>query len=121
MTVETFYVYRRCFLSEGIEGLGPRSRQPIRQPLRMPAATEAAICAIRKEHPRWGARSIRTQLRREGIDAPAVSSIHQALVRNNLVAPGRTRPRPATQRFERTSPNDLWQIDATRLLLADET
>lgn len=118
---ETFYVYQRRFLKEGVEGLAPRSRQPIRQPQRMPGATEAAICALRKEHPKWGARSIRTQLRRDGVDPPAVSSIHQALVRNNLVAPGRARPRPATQRFERTSPNDLWQIDATRLLLADES
>ena len=118
---ETYYVYLRRFRSEGIVGLAPRSRQPIHQPGRMPEATEAAICAIRKEHPRWGARTIRTALRRSGIDPPAVSSIHRALVRNALVAPGRARPRPATQRFERASPNALWQIDATRLLLADES
>lgn len=118
---ETYYVYQRRFRAEGIEGLEPRSRQPIHQPQRMAAATEAAICAMRKEHPKWGARRIRTELRRGGTEAPAVSSIHRALVRNNLVAPGPTRVRPATQRFERSSPNELWQIDATRLLLSDET
>jgi transposase-like protein len=118
---ETYYVYLRRFRAEGIEGLEPRSTVPLRQPQRMPADVEAVICALRKEHPKWGARRIRAELRREGIGPPAVSSIHRALSRNNLVAPGRARPRPATQRFERASPNDLWQIDATRLLLADES
>ena len=56
-----------------------------------------------------------------GVNAPAVSSIHRALVRNNLVALQPTRPRPATQRFERASPNELWQIDFTELVLADES
>jgi transposase InsO family protein len=118
---ETYYVYLRRFRAEGIEGLEPRSTVPLRQPQRMPADVEAVICALRKEHPKWGARRIRAELRREGIGPPAVLSIHRALSRNNLVAPGRARPRPATQRFERASPNDLWQIDATRLLLADES
>lgn len=118
---ETYYVYLRRFRAEGLEGLESRSRQPFHQPQRMPERVEAAICRMRKEHPKWGARRIRAELSREGIDPPAVSSIHRALVRNSLVAPSRPRPRPATQRFERSSPNDLWQIDATRLLLADES
>jgi transposase len=117
---ETYYVYLRRYRSEGLEGLEPRSRQPLHQPQRMPAQIEEQICRMRKDHPKWRARRIRAELRRKGIEPPAVSSIHRALVRNNLVALSRPRPRPATQRFERSSPNDLWQIDATRLLLADE-
>lgn len=118
---ETYYVYLRRYRAEGLDGLEPRSRQPIHQPRRMPETTEAAICDMRKEHPKWGARRIRAELRRDGLDAPAISSVHQALVRNNLVVPGRPRPRLATQRFERLSPNELWQIDFTRLTLADES
>jgi transposase InsO family protein len=118
---ETYYVYLRRYRAEGVDGLEPRSRQPIHQPQRMPADVEERICKMRKDHPKWGARRIRAELGRKGVESPAVSSIHRALVRNNLVALSRTRPRPATQRFERTSANDLWQIDATRLLLADET
>jgi transposase InsO family protein len=118
---ETYYVYLRRFRAEGVEGLEPRSRQPISQPRRLASELEEAICTMRKEHPRWGARRIRTELRRGGTEPPATSTIHQALVRNNLVAPGRSRPRPATQRFERAAPNELWQIDATRVLLADES
>lgn len=74
---ETFYVYLRRFQAEGIEGLEPRSRQPVRQPQRMPATIEERVCLLRKEHPRWGARRIRTELMRKGVNAPAVSSIHQ--------------------------------------------
>jgi len=118
---ETFYVYLRRFRAEGIEGLELRSRQPLNQPQRMPATVEEKVCRLRKEHPKWGARRIRTELLRKGVSAPAISAIHRALVRNNLVALQPTRPRPATQRFERASPNDLWQIDFTQLLLADES
>jgi transposase len=118
---KTYYAYLKRFRSEGVDGLEPRSRQPINQPQRMDAAVEEALCRLRKDHPKWGARRIRAELSRRGIKLPAVSSIHRALVRNDLVAVRPSRARPATQRFERASPNDLWQIDATRLLLADET
>jgi transposase InsO family protein len=118
---KTYYAYLRRYRADGVDGLEPRSREPINQPQRMPAVVEERICRMRKDHPKWGARRIRAELRRKGIDAPAVSSIHRALVRNHLIPVGPTRHRPATQRFERTSPNELWQIDATRLLLADES
>jgi transposase InsO family protein len=116
---KTFYVYLGRFRAQGLQGLEPRSRQPVRQPLRMAEDLEAQICVMRKEHPKWGARRIRAELARGGIRPPAVSTIHRALVRNNLVALQPSRPRPARQRFERSSPNELWQIDATRLVLAD--
>jgi transposase InsO family protein len=115
---ETYYVYLRRYQAEGLEGLESRSRQPQRQPARMRPEVELEICRMRKDHPRWGARRIRAELRRAGKFAPAVSSVHQALVRNHLVALRPPRPKPATIRFERESPNDLWQIDATEVVLA---
>ena len=39
-------------------------------------------------------------------------------MRNHLVALRPSRPKPATIRFEREAPNDLWQIDATEVVLA---
>jgi transposase InsO family protein len=48
-----------------------------------------------------------------------VSTIHQALKRNHLVAAQPSRPRKARKRFERDRANDLWQIDATQTRLAD--
>jgi transposase InsO family protein len=115
---KTYYVYLRRYQAEGVEGLEPRSRVPRHQPGRMPGDVELEICRLRKDHPKWGARRIRAELTRAGVAAPAVSSIHQALVRNYLVALQPKRPRKADRRFEREAANDLWQIDATRFVLA---
>jgi transposase InsO family protein len=117
---QTFYEYRRRFEAEGAAGLEPRSRCPIRSPRQIEAAMELAICRLRKEHPRWGARRIAAELRRGGLDPPAISTIHRVLRRNNLVADHPERRPKANQRFERDVPNDLWQIDATGLRLASE-
>ena len=59
---ETYDVYLRRYRSEGLEGLEPRSRQPLHQPQRMPAQIEEQICRMRKDHPKWGARRIRAEL-----------------------------------------------------------
>jgi transposase InsO family protein len=82
---------------------------------------EVRIVQMRQDHPRWGARRIRAELTRAGIDPPVVSTIHQVLVRNGLVAVRPPRQGRADKRFEREIANDLWQIDATRIVAADET
>lgn len=115
----SYYRYRRRFLEEGAEGLEPRSPRPLSSPARIAAGLEAEICELRRRHPRWGARRIRAELRRAGVDAPAISTVHQALCRNHLVSPQRPRRGKALKRFERECPNDLWQIDATQVSLAD--
>jgi transposase InsO family protein len=117
----SYYRYRRRYLAEGLEGLEERSRRPLGSPWQIEPGLERLICELRTRHPRWGARRIRAELRRAGIGAPAVSTIHQALKRNYLVAPQPPRRPRASKRFEREVSNDLWQIDATRVLLADET
>jgi len=118
---ETFYEYKRRYEHEGAAGLEPRSRRPTRSPAQIDLDLEVEICRLRKDHARWGARRIRAELRRSGVDPPAISTIHQALRRNHLVT-DQPRKRPkATKRFEREVPNDLWQIDATRVHLADGT
>lgn len=114
----SFYRYRRRFLAEGIEGLQLRSRRPLTSPGRIDPRLEQAICELRKRHPRWGARRIRSELARAGVDPPAASTVHQTLKRNHLVAPQPPRRRRAKKRFERPVANDLWQIDATQVVLA---
>jgi transposase InsO family protein len=115
----SYYRYRRRYLAEGAAGLEERSRRPLRSPERIDAELERAICELRTRHPRWGARRIRTELVWAGIEPPAVSTVHQVLKRNYLVAPQPPRRARADKRFEREVSNDLWQIDATRVLLAD--
>jgi putative transposase len=61
-------------------------------------------------HPAWGARKIARVLQREGVELPALSTIHAILQRHDrIVAPiGGAR---ATTRFEKPAPNQLWQMD----------
>jgi transposase InsO family protein len=115
----SYYRYRRRYLDEGTAGLEPRSRRPRGSPGRIAAALEAEIVTLRQRHPRWGARRIQAELERAGIEPPAVATIHRALRRNHLVAPQPPRRRKAKLRFERPVANDLWQIDATEVRLAD--
>jgi transposase InsO family protein len=110
--------YRR----QGAEGLVPRSRRPLSSPAQLSAELEAAIVAWRKRRPRWGAKKIRPMLIRDGWDpVPAVSTIHQVLVRRGLIdrAARRREPPGGWRRFVRPCCNDLWHIDATRHALAD--
>jgi transposase InsO family protein len=113
----SFYRYRRRYLQEGVPGLEPRSKRPRVSPGRIDPLLEAEICELRRRHPRWGARRIHAELARARITPPGVATIHRALRRNYLVAPQPPRRRKARKRFERESPNDLWQIDATQLAL----
>ena len=114
----SYYRYRRRFLLEGADGLEPRSHRPRSSPAQIEAALAAEICELRRRHPRWGARRIRAELLRAGVDPPAISTVHQALTRNHLVSPQPRRRPKADKRFERECPNDLWQIDATEVRLA---
>jgi transposase InsO family protein len=114
----SYYRYRRRYLQVGVPGLESRSRVPRSSPARIAAWLEVEICSLRRRHPRWGARRIRAELRRAGIDPPAISTVHQALRRNHLVAPQPPRKPNARLRFEREVSNDLWQIDATQVRLA---
>jgi transposase InsO family protein len=118
---QTYYRYRRRYLAEGLAGLEDRSRRPSEPANQISVELEVRICEMRKDHPRWGARRIRAELTRAGVEAPAVSTIHQVLRRNGLVATGPRRGPKADQRFEREISNDLWQIDATEIPLGNGT
>jgi transposase InsO family protein len=115
------YEWLARYEAEGASGLAPRSRRPLRSPRQLDAAVEDQIVAWRKQRPRWGAKKIRAELAREGWPVPAVSTVHQVLVRRGLVqpAPRRREPPGGWRRFVRPCCNDLWHIDATRHQLAD--
>lgn len=91
--------------------LADRSRRPHGSPLRSPPELEAAVLAVRDGHPAWGARKIGAVLRRQGLEPPAVSTIHEILRRGGRIAPEPASPGKAFGRFERPEPNELWQMD----------
>jgi transposase InsO family protein len=115
-----FYMWRRRYHVEGVGGLSDRSSRPKTSPRRTPVVMEQAICRMRVAHPNWGPRRIRAEIKRAGGKPPAKSTIGRILVRNGLVTP-KPRKRRQWVRFERPRPNDLWQIDAKPIVLADAT
>lgn len=92
------------------EELRDRSRRPHGSPARIPAGLEAGILGVRDAHPAWGARKIAHCLSRDGVQPPAVSTVHAVLKRHGRVGPP-SNGRAADQRFEKEAPNLLWQMD----------
>jgi transposase InsO family protein len=115
------YEWLARYDGEGAGGLVPRSRRPLSSPRQLGGEVEDQIVAWRKQRPRWGAKKIRAELARAGWPVPAVSTVHQVLVRRGLVehVPRRREPPGGWRRFVRPCCNDLWHIDATRHHLAD--
>ena len=69
-------------------GWSTRPRSPRSCPHQMTPVVEARIVEMRRTHPGWGPRTIRTHLAREGVTPlPGRSSIYRALVRHRLLEP----------------------------------
>jgi transposase InsO family protein len=89
-----------------------QSRRPRHSPTQTALELEQAIVALRGSHPAWGGRKLRRRLQDLGLGiAPAASTITEILRRRQLLGqPGMTSSEP-WQRFARSEPNDLWQMD----------
>lgn len=100
---------RRYEQARTLTALQCRSRRPQHSPLRTAEAIEHRVVALR-ERTHWGARKLRELLReKEQMELPA-RTIHRILQRHDLVvAPA---PGTAPSRFERSEPNQLWQMDS---------
>jgi transposase InsO family protein len=120
---KSYYKYLARFESDGLEGLQPRSRRPLRSPTETPPPMVGLIVKARADLAveGWdnGALSIFNRLLREGEQPPVWRTIHRVLVREGLVrAEPKKRPRSSRHRFEFPAPDDCWQIDAFGYLLA---
>jgi transposase InsO family protein len=105
----TGYLWKQRFAAQGVAGLDDRSRRPAHSPRQTAAGMEARIVELRRARPDWGARKLAVLLSREGYLLPVIT-VHRVLLRHGLVRPADSRS-PATQRFERERPNELWQMD----------
>jgi transposase InsO family protein len=120
---KSYYKYLARFRSEGVEGLRPLSRRPLRSPTQTPPGMVELIIKARSDLAveGWdnGALSIFYRLLRDGEQPPVWRTIHRVLVRQQLVEPQpKKRPRSSYRRFEFPAPDDCWQIDAFDYLLA---
>jgi transposase InsO family protein len=109
---KTGYKWLRRSGAEGAAGLQDRSRRPRHTHNKTADDVEKAVVALRRTHPAWGARKLRTRLKTLGqADVPAVSTVHGILLRHGLIDPNTAAPPHAWQRFEHAAPNHLWQMD----------
>jgi transposase InsO family protein len=108
---KTGYKWLARYREAGGSGLEDRSRRPIHSPSQTEPVVASQVLALRAAHPAWGGRKLRRRLEDQGVGGvPAASTITEILRREGkLSAPGSaTVP---FQRFERTRPNELWQMD----------
>ena len=104
------------YRDEGPPGLHHRSRRPCAARCPTPAAMEKLVLDVREKHPFWGGRKIRRVLLNRGhgddqAKVPAASTITGILHRHDLIHPEESLKHSAYQRFERSEPNELWQMD----------
>jgi transposase InsO family protein len=105
----TGYLWLKRYQEAGVAGIAEKSRRPKRSPEQTAAGLEAQVIGARERYPDWGARKLQVILKRENVELTH-STIHRILLRHDLVGEA-DRHRPAVQRFERSQPNELWQMD----------
>ncbi len=109
---KTAYKWLKRYQAEGGNGLADRSRRPQHSPRQTAPEIETQVLAVREAHPVWGGRKIRKVLQTEGESpVPAASTITAILHRHDQIDPEEAQKHTAYQRFERSQPNELWQMD----------
>jgi transposase InsO family protein len=109
---QTGFAYLRRHREEGAAGLEDRSRRPHASPARSSDAMERRILDLRAEHEAWGGRKLARRLRDLGVEGvPAPSTVTEILRRHGELDPVEQAKRQPVQRFERSAPNELWQMD----------
>jgi len=99
---------------EGLAGLEERLRRPRSSPRRTAAAVEEKVLAVRElSNNAWGGRKIKRALEDRGeAEVPAASMITAILRRQGRLTEAGSAEHPGPwSRFERESPNELWQMD----------
>jgi transposase InsO family protein len=120
---DTFYVWRKRYLEEGVAGLEARSRAPKSSPQRIDPAIEGEIIRLRKQLDEdgdyHGAVTIHWHLGRQGWrSVPSMTTVWRVLGRHGFIEPQpHKRPKASFRRFEASAPNELWQTDFTEWMI----
>jgi transposase InsO family protein len=105
----TGYQWLRRYQAGGIAAIVEKSRRPQHSPRQTTREIEQRVVALRQQLPDWGARKLQVLLQQAGVDLPVIT-VHRILLRHQLVKMP-DQHRWAVQRFERGTPNQLWQMD----------
>jgi len=92
------------------QSMHDQSRRPHHSPNQTADSLEAAILAVRDQFG-WGPRKIHAHLANNQQPTPTIRTIANILRRRQRI-PSPDKPQPTDcQRFERGTPNELWQLD----------
>lgn len=111
---KTAYKWLSRYHADGISSLGDRSKAPINQPNKLSCEMEEVIVKLHHENPYWGPRKLRDHLlnvQNMVVDLPSHTTFARVLKRRDCHVITSNKSKPATLRFEREQPNDLWQMD----------
>jgi len=95
ITPKTAYKWLARYQAEGVRGLQDRSRRPHHSPLATEPDLIAALVALRRRHPQWGAKKLLTIAARQDPTAawPTRSTVGDHLKARGLITPrGRRAP-----------------------------
>lgn len=94
------------------EGFEDRSKIPFHTPNKINVETEELIIKARKKEPAIGATKIRRMLSNIGATGlPCISTVNAVLKRNHLITLEASQAATPYTRFEKESPNIMWQAD----------
>jgi transposase InsO family protein len=109
---QTGHLYLRRYREAGAAGLEDRCRRPLTSPCRSADAIEQEILTLRDANPAWGGRKLARVLRDRGVaGVPSPSTVTEVLRRHGKLDPVEALKHRPVQRFERSAPNELWQMD----------
>jgi transposase InsO family protein len=111
---QSVHTWLNRYRDEGPAGLADRSHRVRAHPWQVSAEIEAAVCELRRAHPRWGPKRLVFEMERRGLGTVTRSTVYRVLVRNGLVEPeSRRRRKQDYRRWERSAAMELWQMDVT--------
>ena len=110
---QSIHAWIKRYQDQGMEGLLDRSHRPVHVPEQISPEVEAAICEMRRKHPRYGPVTLLYWLDKKGVrPLPSRTTVYRVLVRNDLIVPvSRKRRRDSYIRWERDVSMELWQLD----------
>lgn len=111
---KTGYKWIARFKEGGTAALADQSKRWHSHPQTTPAIMVEQIVALRRKHPSWGPKKLRTWLSGKGYDPPCPSTIGAILKREGCVKPRRRRERPGEYSDGLTAqdaPNAVWAAD----------
>ena len=86
---QSVHAWVRRYEQGGLGALADRPKRPDSCPHQIGAEVEAAVCEMRREHPKWGPLRLAHELGKAGVSpVPSRMSVYRVLVRHGLIEPG---------------------------------